>query len=158
MKKFFIFAIALVAGALAFTSCDKGNEPEIVGKVYHYDASLSLNDAVGTTYDFQLYFTRNDNNKVSMKWENLKYDGKTYDLYYTGKCEKVEDEVYMMYVEDKVKLKDGTPFDGFGTVRTRFEFGDKITWFSLDAHLIQDGEDNMAWINGKIVNDEPEQE
>lgn len=160
MKKILFFAIALVASALTFTACENnGNDPEIEGKVYHYDASITFNDAVGTTYDFQLYFTRDDNNKVSMKWENLNYDGKTYDLYYTGKCEVMEDEAYIMYVEDKVKLKDGTPFDGFGTIRTHFEFGENVHWFSLDAHLINEkGEDNMAWISGTLVkDDEPEQ-
>ena len=157
MKKILFFALALVASVLAFTSCDKkdGNNPELTGTVYHYDATLTLNDMAATQYGFQLYFTVNDNNEVAMRWENLKYDGKTYDLYYTGKCKKMEDEVYEMQVEDKFKLKDGTPFDGFGIVRASFEFGDKVTWFSRDAHLIYDnGENIMAWIDGKIVKDE----
>jgi len=157
MKKFLFFAFALVAGALAFTSCDKkdGNNPELTGTVYHYDATLTLNDMAATQYSFQLYFTVNDNNEVAMRWENVKYEGKTFDLYYTGKCKKQEDEVYEMQVEDKFNLKDGTPFDGFGIVRASFEFGDKVTWFSRDAHLIYDnGENIMAWIDGKIVKDE----
>lgn len=157
MKKVLFFALALAAGITAFTSCDKkdGNNPELTGTVYHYDATLTLNDMAATQYSFQLYFTVNDNNEVAMRWENVKYEGKTYDLYYTGKCKKVEDEVYEMQVEDKFNLKDGTPFDGFGIVRASFEFGDKVTWFSRDAHLIYDnGENIMAWIDGKIVKDE----
>ena len=157
MKKFLFFAFALVASVLAFTSCDKkdGNNPELTGTVYHYDATLTLNDMAATQYSFQLYFTVNDNNEVAMRWENVKYEGKTFDLYYTGKCKKLEDEVYEMQVEDKFNLKDGTPFDGFGIVRASFEFGDKVTWFSRDAHLIYDnGENIMAWIDGKIVKDE----
>ncbi len=155
MKKVLFFAFALVAGVLALTSCDKKNEPEPEGKVYHYDATLTLNDMAATQYSFQLYFTVNDNNEVAMRWENVKYEGKTFDLYYTGKCKKLEDEVYEMQVEDKFNLKDGTPFDGFGIVRASFEFGDKVTWFSRDAHLIYDnGENVMAWIDGKIVKDE----
>lgn len=157
MKKFLFFAFALVASVLAFTSCDKkdGNDPELTGTVYHYDATLTLNDMAATQYSFQLYFTVNDNNEVAMRWENVKYEGKTFDLYYTGKCKKQEDEVYEMQVEDKFNLKDGTPFDGFGIVRASFEFGDKVTWFSRDAHLIYDnGENIMAWIDGKIVKDE----
>lgn len=155
MKKFLFFAFALVASVMVFTSCDKKNEPEPEGKVYHYDATLTLNDMDATQYSFQLYFTVNDNNEVAMRWENVKYEGKTFDLYYTGKCKKLEDEVYEMQVEDKFNLKDGTPFDGFGIVRASFEFGDKVTWFSRDAHLIYDnGENIMAWIDGKIVKDE----
>jgi hypothetical protein len=157
MKKILFFAYVLVAGALAFTSCDKkdGNNPELTGTVYHYDATLTLNDMAATQYSFQLYFTVNDNNELAMRWENVKYEGKTFDLYYTGKCKKQEDEVYEMQVEDKFNLKDGTPFDGFGIVRASFEFGDKVTWFSRDAHLIYDnGENIMAWIDGKIVKDE----
>ena len=155
MKKILFFAFALVASAMVFTSCEKKNEPKPEGKVYHYDATLTLNDMAATQYSFQLYFTVNDNNEVAMRWENVKYEGKTFDLYYTGKCKKLEDEVYEMQVEDKFNLKDGTPFDGFGTVRASFEFGDKVTWFSRDAHLIYDnGENIMAWIDGKIVKDE----
>ena len=157
MKKILFFAFALAAAVLAFTSCDKkdGNNPELTGTVYHYDATLTLNDMAATQYSFQLYFTVNDNNEVAMRWENVKYEGKTFDLYYTGKCKKQEDEVYEMQVEDKFNLKDGTPFDGFGIVRASFEFGDKVTWFSRDAHLIYDnGENIMAWIDGKIVKDE----
>ncbi len=157
MRKILFFAFALVAGVMVFTSCDKkdGNNPELTGTVYHYDATLTLNDMAATQYSFQLYFTVNDNNEVAMRWENVKYEGKTFDLYYTGKCKKQEDEVYEMQVEDKFNLKDGTPFDGFGIVRASFEFGDKVTWFSRDAHLIYDnGENIMAWIDGKIVKDE----
>ena len=157
MKKILFLALALVVGVMAFTSCNKkdGNEPELKGTVYHYDATLTLNDMAATQYSFQLYFTVNDNNEVAMRWENVKYEGKTFDLYYTGKCKKLEDEVYEMQVEDKFNLKDGTPFDGFGIVRASFEFGDKVTWFSRDAHLIYDnGENIMAWIDGKIVKDE----
>lgn len=157
MKKVLLFALA--AMTLAFVACDKKDkkksEPEPEGKVYHYDATLTLNDMAATQYSFQLYFTVNDNNEVAMRWENVKYEGKTFDLYYTGKCKKLEDEVYEMQVEDKFNLKDGTPFDGFGIVRASFEFGDKVTWFSRDAHLIYDnGENIMAWIDGKIVKDE----
>ena len=157
MKKILLFALA--AMTLAFVACDKKDkkksEPEPEGKVYHYDATLTLNDMAATQYSFQLYFTVNDNNEVAMRWENVKYEGKTFDLYYTGKCKKQEDEVYEMQVEDKFNLKDGTPFDGFGIVRASFEFGDKVTWFSRDAHLIYDnGENIMAWIDGKIVKDE----
>jgi hypothetical protein len=152
MKKILFFALAALA--LVFTACD-GNNPELTGTVYHYDATLTLNDMAATQYSFQLYFTVNDNNEVAMRWENVKYEGKTFDLYYTGKCKKLEDEVYEMQVEDKFNLKDGTPFDGFGIVRASFEFGDKVTWFSRDAHLIYDnGENIMAWIDGKIVKDE----
>ena len=157
MKKVLLFALA--AMTLAFVACDKKDkkksEPEPEGKVYHYDATLTLNDMAATQYSFQLYFTVNDNNEVAMRWENVKYEGKTFDLYYTGKCKKLEDEVYEMQVEDEFNLKDGTPFDGFGIVRASFEFGDKVTWFSRDAHLIYDnGENIMAWIDGKIVKDE----
>ena len=152
MRKFLFFAFALVAGALAMTSCEPNN-PEITGKEYHYDAKLTLNDAVGTQYPFQLYFTVNSKNEVSMRWENLQYDGKTVDLNYTGKCEKVDEEVYMMQVQDKMRLKDGSYFDEFGTVRAHFEFGDNVEWFSSDAHFIYDNEEKniMAWIDGQLV-------
>ena len=150
MKKILFFAIALVAGVLAFTSCE-GNNPEITGKEYHYDAELTLNDAVGTTYPFQLYFTVNEKNEVSMRWENLKYDGKSVDLFYTGKCEKLEEEVYILYVEEKMRLKDGTWFDEFGTVRAHFDFGANVDFVSSDAHFIYDNENVMAWISGTLV-------
>ena len=46
MKKYLIFAIALVAGVLVCTSCKKDKndpkEPELKGTIYHYHGISSM--------------------------------------------------------------------------------------------------------------------
>ena len=74
MKKYLIFAIALVAGVLVCTSCkkDKKNEveePELKGTIYHYHGFSSTRDY---SCEHDIYIAMEDNHKMTMKWVDIK--------------------------------------------------------------------------------------
>lgn len=108
MKKLF-FALTLVAGVLAFTSCEKGNEPELKGKVYHYHGISHAE----FEYEHDVYISIEDNGKMTMKWVGVKAtkDAEPVTLYlYNGEWEGNEQEGYHIHCDALPQLPDGKPF------------------------------------------------
>ena len=146
MKKSLFFALALVAGVLAFTSCEK-NEPELKGTVYHY-RGISWADF---EYEHDVYIALEDNHKMTMKWVGVKTseDAEPVNLYlYDGIWEDNATEGYHIHCDALPQLPDGKPFD-------KWESFDIDGWCdatscSFDYHI--DGS-TMGIFDGEIVND-----
>ena len=111
MKKILFFALALVAGVLAFTSCNP-NEPELVGTVYHYKGVSDVRN--GSAYEHEVYIALDDkSHKMTMKWVGVKAsdDAEPVTLYlYNGSYEK-EENGYHIHCDGTPQLPDGKPFD-----------------------------------------------
>jgi hypothetical protein len=109
MRKYLFLAIALVVGVLAFTSCEKGNEPELKGKVYHYHG-ISYTDI---EFEHDVYISIEDNQKMTMKWVGVKVkeDAEPVNLYlYNGVWEQEDESGYHIHCDATPQLPDGTPF------------------------------------------------
>ncbi len=81
MRKVLFLALALVASALVFTSCEKGNEPALQGKVYHYKGQSSVRN--GDNYEHEVYLAMEDNGKLTIKLVGVKAsaDAEPVNLY-----------------------------------------------------------------------------
>ncbi len=85
MRKYLFLAIALVASALVFTSCEKGNEPALQGKVYHYKGMSDVRH--GEAYEHEVFIAMEDNGKLTIKLVGVKSsaDAEPVNLYlYNG--------------------------------------------------------------------------
>ena len=148
MKKILFFAIALVAGVLACTSCkkDKDKEPELKGTVYHYKGTSSTWEF---SYEHDIYIAMEDNNKMTMKWENVKTseNAEPVTLYlYNGQWESNGADGFYIYCDALPQLPNGKPFD-------QWESFDVSGWCdaatcSFDYHI--DGA-TMGIFDGVIV-------
>lgn len=148
MRKFLFFAFALVAGALAFTSCEKGNEPELKGTVYHYRGTSWVGE--DNPYEHDVYIALEDNQKMTMKWVGVKTsaDAEPVTLYLYDGIWEGDDEGYHIHCDALPQLPDGKPFD-------KWESFDIDGWCdatscSFDYHI--DGS-TMGIFDGEIVKD-----
>ncbi len=137
MKKILFFAFALVAGVMAFTSCDKkdGNTPELTGTVYHYrGASSFMNSEYSCEHDVYIALDE-QTNKATMKWEGIKVsenaEPATFYLY-DGSFEKTE-EGFIFHFDATPQLPNGKPFDQWESVDV--SGGTYETHLSFDYHI-----------------------
>lgn len=148
MKKFLFLAIALVAGALAFTSCEKNQEPELIGKVYHYRGVSDVWD--GTPYEHDVYIALADNHNLTIKLVNIKPsdDAAPVTLYLCNGRWEGEDGGYHIHYDGTPQLPNGKPF-------SQWELFDIDGWCDeaacdFDYHI---NGSTMAIFSGEIVND-----
>ena len=147
MKKILFFALALVAGALAFTSCEKnGNEPELKGTVYHYRGTSYAGDL---SYEHDVYIAMEDNHKLTMKWEGVKTSEKAepVTLYlYNGEWEGNDSDGFHIHCDALPQLPNGKPFDQWES----FDVAGRCTatMCSFDYHI---NGSTMGIFDGEIV-------
>lgn len=115
MKKILFFAVALAAGALAFTSCDNkdnnGAEPALIGKVYHYRGTSDVRS--GLSYEHDVFVALQDNGKMTMKWVGVKpsEDAEPVTFYlYNGEWEADGGGGYYIHCDGTPQLPNGKPF------------------------------------------------
>ena len=149
MRKFLFFAIALVASAMAFTSCENnGIEPELIGTVYHYRGSSGIRD--GFSYEHDIYIAFEDNGKMTMKWVGVKAseNAKPATIYlYDGQWMD-EEGGYYFGCDATPLLPNGKPFSEWDTFDVSGRCND--TECILDYHI--NGVTNGAFY-GEIVKD-----
>lgn len=150
MKKYLIFAIALVAGVLACTSCKKdkngAEEPELKGTIYHYHGTSSMEEF---SYEHDLYLGLEDNGNMTMKWEGVKAskDAEPVNLYmYNGQWESDGGTGFHFGFDGKPQLPNGKPFDQWDSFDVD-GWGD-ATECSFDYHV---NGATMAIFDGQIV-------
>lgn len=147
MKKILFFAFAFAASVLVFTACEKGNEPELIGTVYHYHGISSSQDL---RYEHDLYLAMEDNGNLTMKWVGVKTseDAEPVNLYmYNGNWEGDENGFHFHF-EGKPQLPGGKYFDEWDTFDVD-GWGDKSSC-SFDYHI---NGATMAIFDGQIVED-----
>ena len=147
MKKILFFAFALVAGALAFTSCEKnGNEPELKGTVYHYRGTSYTGEL---SYEHDVYIAMEANHKLTMKWEGVKTSEKAepVTLYlYNGEWEGNDSDGFHIHCDALPQLPNGKPFDQWESFDV--DGGCSATMCSFDYHI---NGSTMGIFDGEIV-------
>lgn len=146
MKKILFFAFALVASALAFTSCNPANAPELKGKVYHYRGTSYAD----FEYEHDVYVAFEDNHKLTMKWEGVKVteDAEPVTLYlYNGEWESEGEGAYHIHCDALPQLPDGKPFDKWESFD--IDGGCDAERCSFDYHI---NGSTMGIFDGVIVN------
>ena len=146
MRKYLFFALALTVSALVLISCEKGNEPELKGTVYHY-RGISYADF---EYEHDVYISIEANHKMTMKWEGVKVseDAEPVTLYlYNGIWEDEGEGAYHIHCDATPQLPNGKPFKEW----EEFDVDGwcDATMCSFDYHI---NGATMGIFDGQIVN------
>lgn len=150
MKKYLIFAIALVAGVLVCTSCKKdkngADEPELKGTIYHYHGISSMAEY---EYEHDIYIAMEDNHNMTMKWVDVKpsKDAEPVTFYlYNGRWEEDGGGGFYIGCDATPQLPNGKPYDAWQSFDV--SGGCDATSCSFDYHV---NGATMAIFDGQIV-------
>ena len=139
MRKFLVMAFALVAGALAFTSCDKKNEPDPNAVVFNVKGELRgvMFDVYNTQQEavITLHPTKNT---VDVKFVQARIESEEetpQDIYIHNMPVSAEEGNFSHI---QLVLADGSPYKPFPKSYAYAAMDKEQTWFNI--HFGSDNE------------------